>query len=972
MMIENIIRKLIKQYKNFLSNFKIQNRLFMSSILLISIIVISLFFLSHFIVSKFIIQKQSDYDLASMKQSNNLFRTFFLSTDGSVDILYKSPTIKKILTEDYDINNSLNTVDYLNTIESSVNASLINKDSLDNVIFIGRNNFTCVYTQMGSTFDSKTLENRLNFEKFSNHSLLSQYLNNPNNFAFYYVSKPNSEPQNDSEVEIKKLIDNKIIIIKKLVNVSGAIDGIVIITFNDNIIKSIISPSPYDRALYLIDNQGEVIWSDNINKKFNNKFVNSSIISEPTNTNVKKVSGEDYLITSSLMEPSNFTLISSTPVKTFFTYDKHTTLYAIIFGLICFLISFISSFYFSRSTCKQLKLMAYQLSNNKLAVPEKIAIPCVDSFFGKLSLLAKIYIHFTISVILPTVFFISSITYLNYNSYKNKIIELTDNSTKQLKWNIDSKIMNYDNLSIQTIFNEDIQKAFDINNYNSSNYQMKLKINDVFLNSKVKNKELLSMGLYDTNGKNIYSYIPFDTLPVITNSPNFFNIMKNNDNQLTYLGSSKNYLQLGPAMLFTRNVNSKSVNFGKLLGYLLFSIDQETFSNLSREVNLGDTGIFCLVDKNTNIISNNTIKAPFLKALEYTPAFKSPILKNNGFSKFNFQNKDYLIFFNTLNIGDIKVVGIVPMSEIISKVYPLLWYSTYIFLIYLLLIIIVSLFISYGIISPLRELEKLMFEIRNENFKVHMDYNGKDEISILSSNFNLMVERLNQLIYENYQSKIHESELMFLEKEAQLNALQQQINPHFLYNTLESIKWMAYKIDAIDICNMVTALGKFFRGTITRNKNLINFQQELEHLESYVYIQQIRYQDKLSISWEISDEIKTYKTIKLLLQPLLENAIIHGIEKMKKGGLIIIRIYKSDDYICLEVQDNGVGMSATDLNDLKYKINSTSTSNNDRTSIGLINVSQRIALYFGEKGSLEFFSEEGKGTIVKISIPAII
>jgi two-component system, sensor histidine kinase YesM len=263
-----------------------------------------------------------------------------------------------------------------------------------------------------------------------------------------------------------------------------------------------------------------------------------------------------------------------------------------------------------------------------------------------------------------------------------------------------------------------------------------------------------------------------------------------------------------------------------------------------------------------------------------------------------------------------------------------------------------------------------MMELSTGNFDVTMEYKGKDEIGILSAYFNNMVKKLKDLINENYQSKIRENELLFLEKEAQLNALQQQINPHFLYNTLESIKWMAYMNGAKEASDMATALGKFFKGSITKGNDWVTLEEEIEHLKNYIYIQQLRYQDKFIISWDIDEEIKYYKTIKLILQPILENAIVHGIEDMKTGGIITIKGYMAEKSVCFEITDNGRGMSIRELTELKSRFLSD-LSGSKQGSIGISNVFKRLKLYFGENSSFVIESEEGKGTTVKFRIPAI-
>jgi sensor histidine kinase YesM len=961
MQIPKMIR-LKERIKNNISNTRIQTRLFVSSVVLISAVLLSLYFLSFFIVSKLILQKQSEYELDSFRQVNSFFKSVFSSTDGYIGTLYKDQKVREILIEPFNENDPVKIVSDMNSIQNSINTILINKDFMDNVILLGKNNFSCIYSQNDFLLDTASINN-FNFDAFLKGTVLKGYLNE-NSYPFYYLSPNEPSPSNRYEAQIENTIRNKIILIQLLKDENGVLDGIAIITFKPDIAASIIPGSNYERSMYLTDEKGNVIWK------------NSSQDTETRNlvalngTEIMKYKGstEKDLVAAYTLEPYNLKIISRTPVNAFSGNDKPISEYAILFGIGCFILTFLSSYFFSNNACRQLKNLSRQLSKDIEGLPGNISLSGKNGFYNNLSLRTKLYVHFGLSVILPTILFITFITYLNYSTYQNKIIELAGNSAKQIKQNIDYKLSNYDKLSIQTIFDDDIQSILNTKEYENNNSQLKLKVSEAFLNNKIKNKEILSLGLYDSKGNKIYSNIPFDNSPATDISPDFLSLMENSSNSLVYLGSTNDYLGLGPSLLFARNIRSKNSSFGKLLGYLVFSVDPEVINNIARDVKLGDTGIFFFSNKNGSIISNSSLSSSTF-AFESIPALGS--FNNEGYFTHKPAKDRYLVFFNTLNITSLKIVGIVPLRELISKVYPLIWYSLIVLLAYLFLILIISFIISRGIVRPLKTLEKHMYEIRSENFQVHMDYKGKDEIAILSENFNLMVNRLNKLIYENYQSKLRESELLFLEKEAQLNALQQQINPHFLYNTLESIKWMAYKIEANNIVDMTTALGKFFRGVINKGKGVVTFQEEIEHLENYIYIQKIRYQGKFDVTLEISDEIKEYKIIKLVLQPLVENAIIHGLEKIKQGGLITIRGTKSGDHIGFEIIDNGIGMSETELSGLSEKLFSSANKNEEKSSIGLVNVYNRLKLHSGDAGSFEILSAEGKGTTVKFTIPAV-
>ncbi len=241
------------------------------------------------------------------------------------------------------------------------------------------------------------------------------------------------------------------------------------------------------------------------------------------------------------------------------------------------------------------------------------------------------------------------------------------------------------------------------------------------------------------------------------------------------------------------------------------------------------------------------------------------------------------------------------------------------------------------------------------------------EIDELSYNFNDKIIRIKELI-ENI--KIEQKN----KKNTELWLLQAQINPHFLYNTLDTVVWMAEAGDSKKVVDMITALSSFLRIGLNKGKKFIQIREEIRHIESYLKIQKFRYDDILEYSIEIEDSLYDMRILKLLLQPLVENALYHGIKYKREGGGIRIRGYEKDNNIILEVIDNGVGMDENKLNKIKAVIENTSLENSDiiRTtgdSFGLYNVAERIRLYYGNEYGLDIDSKENIGTKVTIVLP---
>lgn len=242
-----------------------------------------------------------------------------------------------------------------------------------------------------------------------------------------------------------------------------------------------------------------------------------------------------------------------------------------------------------------------------------------------------------------------------------------------------------------------------------------------------------------------------------------------------------------------------------------------------------------------------------------------------------------------------------------------------------------------------------------------------DEHEILNHEFNVMLIRLNQLLEESYVSKIHETELRTRIKELELMALQQRINPHFFYNLLDNVFWMAQMRGFEEIGEMISALGDFFKTSVSEKGAFVPIYTEIENVKSYVYLQQQMHKNQFVDQWQIDPEIIHYKTVKLILQPIIENCIVHGFEEIEEGGLIRISGRRESDKIIFEISDNGKGMDAETCERIRKKMNSTLLGIED--SIGMRNVNQRIKIYYGESYGVKIKSQLNVGTTVFISIP---
>lgn len=272
--------------------------------------------------------------------------------------------------------------------------------------------------------------------------------------------------------------------------------------------------------------------------------------------------------------------------------------------------------------------------------------------------------------------------------------------------------------------------------------------------------------------------------------------------------------------------------------------------------------------------------------------------------------------------------------------------------------------ISASIYLPIKKLQDLTTTITKNDLQALLSSENVDEITELEMSFNIMTGRVRELL----DSKVREQENL---KKAELKALQAQINPHFLYNTLDTIVWMSEANQPQQVIEIVKALSSFFRIALSRGKDWISIRQEIEHVRSYLLIQKIRYRDILDYEIEVDENIQDGTILKLTLQPIVENALYHGIKNKRNGGLIRVHARKvADNLVLLEVQDDGVGFTPYKL----AKIRETFTNDTDdvlqsESGFGLENVNKRIQLYYGKQYGLTIESQYQEGTRVTVAIP---
>ncbi|MDU7473944.1 MAG: sensor histidine kinase [Paenibacillus macerans] len=313
-----------------------------------------------------------------------------------------------------------------------------------------------------------------------------------------------------------------------------------------------------------------------------------------------------------------------------------------------------------------------------------------------------------------------------------------------------------------------------------------------------------------------------------------------------------------------------------------------------------------------------------------------------------------------------KIAGIVSEDEIVKEVRDsrdfILWSGGVMMIIPTIIILIITRSINLRIIQILKQMKK----VKSQSFEPIQGEAYKDEIGQLTLEFNRMILQIKSLIHDVYLAEIQKKSLELERRKAQLNALQSQMNPHFLFNALETIRMRSLLKKERDTAKIIHSMAKFFRGSLTWNKDLVSVKEELEFILCFLDIQKYRFEDKLDCRIAVAPEAHECLVPKMAFLPFVENACIHGIEPLKHGGMIEIRIDATEDELTFTVRDNGIGMDDATVNKL-YRYLEAEETMGER--IGVQNAIYRTKIIYGEKIRFSLNSRPGEGTCVMLAIP---
>ncbi|MZQ81270.1 HAMP domain-containing protein [Paenibacillus sp. 5J-6] len=404
----------------------------------------------------------------------------------------------------------------------------------------------------------------------------------------------------------------------------------------------------------------------------------------------------------------------------------------------------------------------------------------------------------------------------------------------------------------------------------------------------------------------------------------------------------------------------------EVIGFIVIDVDDKVVTQFCDNVTIGQSGFYFVVDSSgTPIFKPSTLKATVKLP---PPSDLSHILNGTDTNYIDSsEGKPKFVYVAPSLMTGWSIVGYVPLQEIVEEANSIR--QLIIITVVLSFVFAVSLhfFISNRLIHPLHLLKSKMQLAASGYLEAKVVPKGNDEVALLGKSFNIMLSKIRKLLEQS----IKEQEEI---KKAELRALQAQINPHFLYNTLDSIVWMAEAGKNSQVIQLVQSLSKLFRISLSKGRDWIIINKEIEHVHSYLVIQQMRYRDILDYEIEIDARLNPYPILKMILQPIVENALYHGLKNKRRKGMIrIIGLIENEEDIVLLVEDDGIGMSPEKLEQMREYLTNDQppeqTGNEVSGGFGLHNVQQRIKLYYGNKYGVSIDSIQNEGTKVTIRIP---
>lgn len=555
------------------------------------------------------------------------------------------------------------------------------------------------------------------------------------------------------------------------------------------------------------------------------------------------------------------------------------------------------------------------------------------------------------------IFLLIALNYTKSTIYENSV-DYTSQIIRQVNYDIDSYIDYMRNISSIVAGSSDVSRyLYDTTQTQEEQQAERERILSQFKTIRSSRDDISNIAVVANNGRSILNDGSDEFTPYIDIKEQSWYKAALHTKKVIAISSSHVQNSIMSSYKWVITLSRPLVNYktGKKDGVFFVDLNYNAISSLCNNNTIGKKSYIFILDDKGNIVYHPKQQLLYggLKTENINEIMSS---KTDHFLT---ESGDKLYTMSKSAMTGWTVVGAAYTPELLknNRQAQLLYFLVAAAL--LMGVIIISSVISREITKPIRQLSDSMSMVKEGQFdKANVPVTAANEVGSLSKSFNVMTERIHTLMEQNvYEQKE--------KRKNELRALQAQINPHFLYNTLDSIIWMAEEEKNDEVVLMTSSLARLLRQSISNDKEMVTIEEEMEYVRSYLVIQKMRYKDKLEYSIKVSPEIRQVMIIKFALQPLVENAIYHGLKYKATKGNLNIRGYKRGKKAYITIADDGVGMDEETLKHIFDETNKAQKSN----GIGVPNVQKRLKLYYGEKYGVSYISRKETGTVATVTVP---
>lgn len=556
--------------------------------------------------------------------------------------------------------------------------------------------------------------------------------------------------------------------------------------------------------------------------------------------------------------------------------------------------------------------------------------------------------------------------YISYKSMSDNVETTSFQIVRQIEKNMDNDLHSKRNLLLASYYSQDY--IDDINAYltmgNQAQFLFRQRLGDLYLKSFniTPIRDFVRFSIYYSNGELLNSsHSTSQETPEQVRRSNWFRDTAAKDGKVNFITESPVERQ-SDKLDIAYSTAIVIRDFSNPDEFLVVRADYNSglFQSIVQDVDLSRNSAFLILNEQNN---------PIYVSEGYPDSLQTGIFTgmegDSGKFWFDQEGKRWFVSYTKSAYSNWKTVLLMPREEIFSPLDSIKKAALYTALFAFFITFILSIVFGRMITKPILHLYKTVNHIKRGDFSVRVESNRTDEIGRIAMNFNAMQDELQRLIENRY---IYQIKL----QEARLAMLYSQINPHFLYNTLDSIKAMADYYKVGEISEMAQSLADMFRYNIKNSEEIVTLREELEQIEAYIKIQSFRFEDKFDYQVKVDDSLYEFKLLKMTLQPLVENAVFHGIEPKKEKGIIMVSVWREDDRVYLTVSDDGVGIEEEKLRHIQsglaqpfYQEEFADLSTTG-SGIGMRNVYARYAIRYGRLAEFAIESTKESGTCITL------